>query len=93
MKNEITVLHAEQIAPTTGTVTKQTNTPNAIHDYMHHFMGCHCTCQLTGHTVEGILQQIGTDCFLLFNPKDNTTTLCTGAALQSITCRPPNFHP
>lgn len=89
MKNEITVLHAEQIVPTPVTIN---HTPNSFHDYIHQFMGCHCTCQLAGHIIEGILQQMGTDCFLLFNPKDNTTTLCAGAALQSITCRLPNSH-
>ena len=93
MKNEITVLHAEQIASAPIPATQQANMPNGFHDYMHHILGHHCTCRFSGHTIEGILQQISGDCLVLFNEKDNTTTLCTKAALQSITCRPPNFHP
>ncbi len=98
MKNEITVLHAEQIAPQEVARATPLRTSNDFQAYLQNHLGYYCICEFSlgngqSRTQKGILQEIGQNYFLLYREDTDTTTACLGTSLQFITCYRPNSRP
>lgn len=98
MKNEITVLHAEQIAPQRVPKAVPLRTDNDFQTYLQSHLGCYCICEFAlgngqCRTQEGILQEIGQNYFLLYREDTDTTVACQCTSLQFITCRRPSSRP
>lgn len=98
MKNEITVLHAEQIAPKKTANVVPLRSENDFQSYLQSHLGCYCTCEFSlgngqCRTLEGVLQELGKNYFLLYREDTHTTIACQCASLQFITCYGPNSRP
>lgn len=98
MKNEITVLHAEQIAPKQMTNVVSLRSEKDFPAYLQTHLGSHCICEFSisngqSRTLEGVLQEIGKNYLSLYKEDTGTTIAFQYTSLLFISFPQPSFRP